>query len=138
MCHCKTYSIAALLLLLATTLSAKETPQQSYDIFIPLGKYLAAGDEESLSAWFAPSLEMAVLGPRTNASSKQATQILKTFFKSYTPRTFTIRHQAGREGLKYALGELIASGEHFTVTIFVSIPQGGSFQIQQLRIDRQE
>lgn len=135
---CKLYSIIAATILAALTFSPKAVAQESYDIFIPIGKYLAAGDVESLSAWFAPSLEMSILGPRTDASAKQAKQILKTFFRTYTPRSFTIQHQAGREGFKYALGDLVASGEHFSVTIFVYIPRGGSFQIQQLKIDRQE
>lgn len=134
---CKLYS-TAITLIAAMCFSSKALAQESFDIFIPIGKYLAAADVESLSAWFAPSLEMSILGPRTNASAKQAEQILKTFFKNYSPRSFTIQHQAGREGFKYALGDLVASGEHFSVTIFVYIPKGGSFQIQQLKIDRQE
>ena len=93
---------------------------------------------ESLSAWFAPALEVAILGSQSDCSRIQAIQIMKSFFKSYSPRSFTINHQAGRENLKYALGDLNASGEHFIVTIFVSCPSGGSFQIQQLKIDRME
>ena len=110
----------------------------SYDVFIPIAKYIAAGDVESLSAWFAPALEVAILGSQSDCSRTQAIQIMKSFFKTYSPRSFTINHQAGRENLKYALGDLNASGEHFIVTIFVSCPSGGSFQIQQLKIDRMD
>lgn len=108
----------------------------SYDVFIPISKYIAAGDAESLSAWFAPTLEVSVLGSASDCSKMQAKQIMKAFFKSYAPRSFSINHQAGRENQKYALGNLSAGGEHFIVTIFVSCPSGGSFQIQQLKIDR--
>ena len=39
--------------------------------------------------------------------------------------------------MKYALGQLSAGGEVFLVTIFVSARADGTFQIQQLKIDRQ-
>lgn len=110
----------------------------SFDVFVPIGKYIAAGDVESLSAWFAPTLEISILGSSSDCSRTQAKQILKAYFKSYSPRSFTISHQAGRDNLKYALGYLNAAGEHFLVTIFVSCPSGGSFQIQQLKIERME
>lgn len=116
--------------------SAPLMQDSSYDVFIPIGKYIAAGDAESLSAWFAPNLEVSVLGTASDCSKMQAKQIMKAFFKSYAPRSFSINHQAGRENQKYALGDLSAGGEHFIVTIFVSSPSGGSFQIQQLKIDR--
>lgn len=112
--------------------------QGGYDVFIPISKYLRSADVESLSAWFAPTLEISVLGRTNDCSSKQARQILKSFFKEYPPREFTISHHAGRENLKYALGDLSAAGEHFIVTIFVSCPSEGSFRIQQLKIDRME
>jgi len=112
--------------------------QGGYDVFVPISKYLSIGDVESLSAWFAPTLEISVLGRPNDCSSKQAKQILKSFFKAYPPREFTISHNAGRENLKYALGDLNAAGEHFIVTIFVSCPSEGSFKIQQLKIDRME
>lgn len=108
----------------------------SYDVFIPIGKYISCGDVESLGAWFAPSLEMSILGEPNDCSKNQAKQILKSFFNTYTPRSFEISHQAGRENMKYALGDLCASGEHFIVTIFVSCRENTSFQIQQLKIDR--
>lgn len=120
-----------------TGLSSEPLMQDSsYDVFIPIGKYIAAGDAESLSAWFAATLEVSVLGISSDCSKTQAKQIMKAFFKSYAPRSFSINHQAGRENQKYALGNLSAGGEHFIVTIFVSCPSGGSFQIQQLKIDR--
>ncbi len=120
-----------------TSLSSEPLMQDSsYDVFIPIGKYIAAGDAESLSAWFAPTLEVSVLGTASDCSKTQAKQIMKAFFKSYAPRSFAINHQAGRENQKYALGNLSAGGEHFIVTIFVSCPSEGSFRIQQLKIDR--
>lgn len=129
--------ITVLLAFSVISLSRHKVSAQSYDVFVPIAKYFAAADEQSLSAWFAPSLEISIFGPATDASKAQARQILKSFFKNYPPRSFNITHQAGRETLKYAVGELSANGEHFLVTIFVSMPRsGGTFQIQQLKIDR--
>jgi len=112
--------------------------QEGYDVFVPISKYFNAADVESLSAWFAPTLEVAVLGRPNDCSKKQAKQILKSFFKTYPPRSFSIIHTAGRENLKYAFGNLTAAGEHFNVIIFVSCPSSGSYRIQQLKIDRME
>lgn len=125
--------LTILLALLGCSAMAQDS---SYDVFVPIGKYISCGDVESLSAWFAPSLELAVLGEPNDCSKNQAKQILKAFFKTYAPRSFEIGHQAGRENMKYALGDLSASGEHFTVTIFVSCRENSSYQIQQLKIDR--
>ena len=108
----------------------------SCDVFLPIGKYLEAGDAESLSAWFAPNLEVSVLGDSHDASRNQAKQIVKTFFKSHSPSSFTISHQAGRENLRCAIGMLEDDKENFLVTIFISKPEGEGFQIQQLKIDK--
>lgn len=110
----------------------------SYDVFLPIAKYFAAGDVESLSAWFAPSLEMSIIQSSENTSKNQARQVLKTFFNRHSPRAFEIMHQAGRENMKYVLGDLTAGGEHFSVTIFVCTGPDGKFQIQQIKIDRPE
>ena len=106
-----------------------------FEVFIPISKYIAQGDSESLSAWFAGSLEMAVLAESSDCSRSQAKQIMKTFFDAHTPHSFEITHTAGRGNMKYALGNLSAGGETFLVTVFVSCKKG-SYLIQQLKIER--
>lgn len=110
---------------------------RSYDVFIPISKYMKSGDAEKLSAWFADNLEITILSSYNNSSKSQAKQIIKSFFNSYTPRSFTIDHKAGRSNMKYALGMLNAGGEMFMVTIFVSC-KDSSYKIQQLKIERME
>lgn len=107
----------------------------SYDVFIPIAKYLGKGDSESLSAWFADNLEISIMSTTNDSSKNQAKQILKTFFDSHTPRSFEINHTASRSNAKYALGYLNAGGELFEVTIFVSNCKD-RYKIQQLKIDR--
>ena len=105
------------------------------DVFIPVSKYIAAGNAEALSAWFADNLEISVLSKESDASRAQARQIVKTFFDTYTPRSFDISHTTGRANMKYALGTLKAGGETFNVTIFMSC-KNDTYRIQQLKIER--
>ncbi|MBO5195142.1 MAG: DUF4783 domain-containing protein [Bacteroidales bacterium] len=108
-----------------------------YDVFVPISKYLRNGDAERLSAWFADNLDITILSTSNNSSRNQARQILKSFFTSYSPRSFDIDHKAGRANMKYALGSLNAGGEVFTVTIFVSY-KDKDYRIQQLKIEKIE
>lgn len=107
----------------------------SYDVFVPIAKYLGQGDAERLSAWFADNLEITIMSTTNDSSKNQAKQILKAFFDNHTPRSFEISHTASKSNSKYALGYLNAGGEVFEVTIFVS-NCGDRYKIQQLKIDR--
>lgn len=107
----------------------------SYDVFVPIAKYLGKGDAEKLSVWFGDNLEITIMSTTNDSSKNQAKQILKVFFDNHTPRSFEIRHTASRSNSKYALGFLNAGGEVFEVTIFVS-DCGERYKIQQLKIDR--
>ena len=108
---------------------------KAYDVFTPIAKYMAQGDAERLSAWFSDNLEVTIFSTSNDSSRSQALQILKSFFKSYTPRSFDISHRAGRSNMKYALGTLNAGGEMFLVTIFVNLKNEG-YRIQQIKIER--
>ena len=104
-------------------------------MFLPISKYMASGDSESLSVWFSDNLEISIMSSTSDSSKNQAKQILKTFFASHTPRSFEINHTASTTNSKYALGYLNAGGEMFEVTIFVS-KNKDRYLIQQLKIDR--
>ncbi len=111
---------------------------QDFDIFTPIAKYIRAGDADKLSAWFADNLEIEIISRVNDSSRSQARQIMRSFFNAYSPSNFNITHQAGKSTMKYALGILNAGGERFVVTIFVNYGGNGSFEIQQLKIDRVE
>ena len=122
----------------ASSTGADSTPwpqSADYDVFVPISKYLAQGNAEALSAWFADNLDMTVLAKGGNSSRSQARQILKAFCDGYTARDFQIKYTAGRANMKYALGTLNAGGENFLVTIFVS-SKGEAYTIQQMKIER--
>lgn len=108
---------------------------KGYDVFNPIAKYLAKGDADRLSAWFSDNLEVTIFATSNDASRNQARQIMKSFFKSYTPRSFEVSHKVGRSNMKYALGTLNAGGEMFLVTIFVNY-KDDTYRIQQIKIER--
>ena len=109
--------------------------QNTGDVFNPIAKYIERGDADALSAWFSDNLEVSIYAKTNGASRNQAKQIMKSFFKSYTPRSFRISHKAGRPNMKYALGLLSAGGEMFQVTIFVGL-KDAEYRIQQIKIER--
>lgn len=106
----------------------------SYDVFLPIAKYISQGDAERLSAWFADNLEVTIQSKSVDSSKSQAKQILRSFFNVNTPQSFDITHTVSRSNVKYALGSLSAGGEVYMVTIFVS-SDGETYKIQQLKID---
>ena len=128
--------MCAIVALVAIFVSAVTSAQdKSYDVFNPIAKYIARGDADRLSAWFSDNLEVSIFSNSNDSSCSQARQIMKSFFKSYSPRSFEINHTAGRSNMKYALGTLNAGGELFTVTIFVNF-KDSDYRIQHLKIER--
>ena len=123
---------AAAALMSGLNLSAQDN---GYDVFNPISKYMAMGDAEKLSAWFSDNLEITIFSDSNDSSRNQARQIVKSFFRSYTPRSFEITHKAGRSNMKYALGILNAGGEMFLVTIFVGY-DNTAYKIQHPKIER--
>ena len=109
--------------------------QNTGDVFNPIAKYIERGDADALSVWFSDNLEVSIFAKTNDASRNQAKQIMKSFFKAYTPRSFRISHKAGRPNMKYALGLLSAGGEMFQVTVFVGL-KDKEYKIQQLKIKR--
>lgn len=128
----KNIAATVLSLFIGVSLSAQDA---GYDVFVPISKYIEAGDADKLSAWFADNLEITIFTVTNDSSRSQARQILKTFFNSYTPQSFSLTHKAGRSNMKYALGSLSAGGEIFIVTIFVSYKET-SYKIQQIKIEK--
>ena len=125
------FSAVALIL----SCNAAKAQDSGYDVFNPIAKYITQGDAEKLSAWFSDNLEVTIFSDSNDSSRKQAREILKSFFKSYTPRSFNITHKAGRSNMKYTLGTLNAGGELFVVTIFVGYTDS-AYKIQHIKIER--
>jgi len=115
----------------------KQSPEGEFSVFSSITKYLAAGDAASLSSWFADNLDVTIISSPRNCSKSQARQILRTFFDTYTPRSFEVTHRASEANKKYLIGQLNAGGELFQVTIYATSQGGDTYKIQQLSISRQ-
>ena len=111
--------------------------QDEFSVFSSITKYLAAGDVNSLSSWFADNLDVTVISSSRNCSRKQAQEILRSFFAANTPRSFQVTHKASESNKKYLIGVLNAGGELFQVTIYATSLGGDTYKVQQLNISRQ-
>lgn len=127
-------AFTVVMLMLCTSLGL-QAQSGSYDVFVPISKYITQGNADALSAWFSDNLDITILSKGGNSSKVQAKQILNSFFNSHTPRSFEVTYTAGRANMKYALGNLNASGESYLVTIFVYCNENKN-QIQQFKIER--
>ena len=105
-----------------------------YDVFVPISKYLSQGDADKLSAWFAGNIEVSIGSSSYNTSKSQARQIVKSFFDTNAPRSFSISHTAGKNSSKYAIGTMNAGGQTYLITVFVNI-EGKGYKIQHLKIE---
>jgi hypothetical protein len=128
--------VAALLALFFGTDAFAQSAGDTKDVFVPIAKYIRSGDADRLSAWFDDNLEVTIFSSTNDASRNQARQIVKSFFNTYSPRSFQINHTASRPNMKYAYGTLTAGGERLSVTIFVSCKDGKSYYIQQLKFEK--
>lgn len=106
------------------------------DVFVPIAKYIQEGDSDCLSAWMAENLELNLMGAVSECSRNQAKQILKNFFATYRPKSFSVVHKSLSPPMTYAIAKMNAGGERFQVTIFVTTRDDGNY-IQHLRIERE-
>ena len=124
------------MLLLATTFKFDARAIEDGDVFIPIAKYMEAGDSDKLSVWFADNLQLDVLGTINNCTRNQARLIMRNFFSNKTPKSFKIVHKSARPPMSYASGDLDAGGSQYRVTIFVKTVDGRN-EILQIKIEQQ-
>ena len=126
--------IICLLLSLPVGISVS-AQERTTDLLLPIERYFATGDVDSLSRWFAEALDVTIFSRTNESSINQARQILQTFFNIYTPRDCKISHVVDKDNAEYALGYLKAGGQNFMVSLFIS-KQDSTCTIQQVKIDR--
>jgi hypothetical protein len=124
-------TILAFLWLSPWSVSAFPQPEE---LFPKIELALKTGDTDSLSKWFAPTLDLEILGDANICSKNHAKQIIKDFFAKYSPKNFSFIHQSGKGQLKYGIGVLYANEGSFRITLFVSNEKEA--RIQQIRIER--
>lgn len=94
------------------------------------------GNDTGLAAFFNENVELVVQAHDDVYSKSQAQQIVAEFFKSNKPKQFSIIHQGGKDGARYAIGSLITNTGTFRVYFLLKSKNNNSY-IHQLRIEKQ-
>lgn len=94
------------------------------------------GNANTLSGYFNQNIEMVVLEHDDVYSKAQAQQIVSNFFSQNKAQEFNIIHQGGKEGARYAIGNLKTNNGTFRV-YFLLKDEGNKAYIHQLRIEKQ-
>ncbi|MFZ5430533.1 MAG: DUF4783 domain-containing protein [Bacteroidota bacterium] len=98
---------------------------------------LQTGNAKVLASYFNQNVELVILDNDNIYSKAQAEQIVSNFFSRYPPTRFTEKHNRGKEGVHYVIGDLVTRQETFRV-YFLMKKTGGKDIIHQLRIEKQE
>ncbi|MBN2214469.1 MAG: DUF4783 domain-containing protein [Bacteroidales bacterium] len=97
---------------------------------------IKAGNAADLAKYFNVNVELTLDQGEEIYSKDQAELILKDFFSKHAPNDFTILHKGGKEGSRYAIGNLSTTNGNFRVTILVKLKDSQSY-IHQLRIEEE-
>lgn len=97
---------------------------------------LSEGDANQLSEFFDQNIEIAVLDDEDVYNKSQATTVIKNFFESNKPTSFSQVHQGEGEDSRYCIGNLTTSSTTFRVYIYMKV-DGGAYKIQELRFDEE-
>ncbi len=97
---------------------------------------IQSGNDVTLAQYFNENVELVVETHDDVYSKAQAQQIVAEFFKANKPKQFSIVHQGGKEGARYAIGRLTTSTGVFRVYFLLKNKNNNSY-IHQLRIEKQ-
>lgn len=97
---------------------------------------IQSGNDAKLAEFFNENVELVVETHDDVYSKSQAQQIVAEFFKSNKPKQFSIIHQGGKEGARYAIGSLTTNTGTFRVYFLLKNKNNNSY-IHQLRIEKQ-
>lgn len=110
--------------------------QPVQDIPEAISSAFKAGNSKELVKHFNSNIELVILENEDVYSKNQAEMILRDFFDKNPPKNFAILHQGGKNGSKYAIGDLTTSKGNFRV-YFLLKKREESFLIHQLRIEKE-
>lgn len=121
--------VLGLALLFVASMSFAQIPD---DVILSM----KTGNATTLSNYFNQNIELVVLDKDDVYSKNQAKQIVASFFNTNAAKKFTIIHQGGKEGARYAIGNLTTNNGAFRV-YFLFKKNGQKAYIHQLRIEKQ-
>ncbi|MDP2887539.1 MAG: DUF4783 domain-containing protein [Bacteroidota bacterium] len=97
---------------------------------------IQSGNDVMLASYFNQNVELVVQSHDDVFSKSQAQQIVAEFFKANKPKQFSIIHQGGKDGARYAIGSLVTNTGTFRVYFLLKNKDSNSY-IHQLRIEKQ-
>ncbi|MDP2115480.1 MAG: DUF4783 domain-containing protein [Bacteroidota bacterium] len=97
---------------------------------------IQSGNDVMLASYFNQNVELVVQSHDDVFSKSQAQQIVAEFFKANKPKQFSIIHQGGKDGARYAIGSLVTNTGTFRVYFLLKTKDKNSY-IHQLRIEKQ-
>lgn len=129
----KTMSMKAILAGIALFLAVNTSLMaQNFD---NIAASIRSGNASALAANFSGNVEITVKDAGNSYSKSQAEMVLKNFFGSHQPKSFTVAHQGtSPEGSKYFIGNLNTSSGNYRVFVLFSKAAGA---IQEIRFEEQ-
>ena len=97
---------------------------------------IRSGNAANLAKYFNVNVELTLSQGEEIYSKDQAELILKDFFSKHVPNSFDILHKGGKEGSRYAIGNLSTTNGNFRVTILIKLKDSQPY-IHQLRIEEE-
>ena len=120
------------LLLIFTLLISTTVFSQNFN---SISKAMQVGNASELAKHFDGNVEVTILKKSSNYSKSQAEMVIKNFFNSNQPRSYkSVHNGSSGGGAQYQIGELVCSSKTYRTYIFGK-PKGGSFLIQEIRIE---
>lgn len=130
----KTVKVFLVSFLLILSISSYSAPL--VDIPIKIFDSMKVGNAAELANYFNSSVELVILNNEDIYSKQQAELVLRRFFSDNKVESFSILHQGGKDGAKYAIGNLQANNKSFRVYFLVKDTNGKAL-IHQLRIEEE-
>lgn len=128
----KSLTLGLLLLFVINSAQSSTT----LDIPVRIFDAMKVGNATELAKYFNSSIELVILEKEEIYSKQQAEQVLRNFFSNNKVTSFTLLHQGGRDGAKYAIGNLKTENKSFRVYFLVKDDSGKPL-IHQLRIEEE-
>lgn len=121
--------------IIASPIDSSDNPEQ--DINGSVASAIKSGDAKALAAYFNSSIDLTVPGSDGTYSKSQAEMIVKNFFATNKPVSFSINQNGNSsEGSQYSIGTLVTAKIKFR-TYFLVKKIGGKPLITQLQFEQE-
>lgn len=126
----KTFSMLVIVFLL----SIKGSSAQSFE---GIAGAIRSGNASAIAANFQSNVEITIKDGSNSYSKSQGEMVLKNFFASHQPKSFSIAHEGtSPEGSKYFIGNLSTSAGTYRAYVYAKAV-AGNFSIQEIRFEEQ-